>query len=117
MVFTAPEWEAYCDSLLPLSVEMAIAKEQKLERPNWIGWNDIVEAMTGILLEKGFSRISPIKAGYFGSCILDDDDDMEKFSKELKLKLIAHNQQVRDRLHSKDETDDVLGNEDATAGE
>ena len=92
------DWDAFCDSLLPDAVELAL-KDSK----SWVGWPDIVDAMVEILASKGYVKMksSVPEKNYFGSSIIRErekrDDDC--LSDELIKKMAAHNEQLESKLY------------------
>ena len=53
-------WEAFCDRLLPQALERVLADPP----PGFIKWEDIVEALAGLLEEQGFRRLQVPLAVY-----------------------------------------------------
>ena len=106
---TQEEWTAKTQGLVDASVKKILEENEH----GWIGWQDIVNNMVGLLEEQGFTRIKTIQSGFWGGNIIDDAEDavmrgdhfcekeLKSISEPILTKLLAHNQKIRDKIHKR----------------
>jgi len=94
--FSGPEmtqdgFQSMCDSLLEVAAMGALLSENN--RNDYIGWNEIVEAMIPFLEANGFTHINPTKVDYSGPGIIDAIDDWHKTDKlgDVAQQIVNHN--------------------------
>ena len=106
-------WENYCDSLLPEAIDLAIKNNstETRDRPMWVGWSEITDAMAEILAQRGYEELNPPEKVYWGSNIIRNNSDINRFVKESsnidktleKLsKVMDHNKLVEKDLYGAD---------------
>lgn len=88
------DWEKLCDDLMPQAVEIALSKNSKIS----IGWPEIVESLVEALQSKGYKKIKPDEACYWGSTIICDDDNEPDLTTELIEKICKHNDKLKGDL-------------------
>ena len=77
-------WENYCDSLLPEAIDLAIKNNstETRDRPMWVGWSEITDAMAEILAQRGYEELRPPEKTYWGSNIIRSKSDTKRFIEE-----------------------------------
>lgn len=77
-------WENYCDSLLPEAIDLAIKNNstETRDRPMWVGWSEITDAMAEILVQRGYEEVQPTEKVYWGSNIIRNNGDTKRFAEQ-----------------------------------
>ena len=84
------DWKKYCDSFVDKAVQNLLKKEDK----RLIGWNSIACEIVELLKKEGYKIFEPLKADYFGSCIIRDNKNKQNLiSQSLFEKVKKHNEE------------------------
>lgn len=91
------DWEKFCDDLMPEAVERTLQKTKET-----IGWPEIIETLIEILQTKGYIKVKPEEACYWGSTIICDDDHEEPdLTPELIEKICKHNDEWEEDVNKR----------------
>lgn len=94
-----PDWQAFCDGLLPEAVARAIQGKVQTDHPSWVGWYSITEALVALLDEHGYTKVEPAEALYNGPIIIKTEGDGEnRLAAPQLTAVLEHNAQVQRRL-------------------
>jgi hypothetical protein len=104
LLLSREQWRELCDSLLDEAAARAV--KEMSEREVWVGWNEIVNKVADLLKQKGFIELDSVKSDYFGSCIIDSEDEAERLPEAAKKLVLEYNKNLRSKLHEEDGTED-----------
>ena len=73
------DWDKYCRSFLDEAIDRALDSAE-----GWVGWPEIVESLSNILCDHGYTKLNPTEKIFFGSTIIrDKSDDNESEDRHL----------------------------------
>ena len=104
---TKVSFERLCDRLVPEATKRVLATRD--DDSGWVGWQDIVEQLPGLLEEEGFLNISPVRHVYSGNGIIGHPfrrgkcyiEPVDRKLKQMLDEVIKHNKKVQKGLDAR----------------
>ena len=100
IIFIGPildNWKDYCNSFVDEAAKKVLSEER-----GWCGWGDIVKELCIMLEKKGYKRIKPDEANFFGGNIIGhikSENDQYGLSDEVYKLVKDHNDKIAKELY------------------
>lgn len=106
---TGEAWQAYCNDLLTIAAKQILLCS--FVGP-YIGWDTLTDHVCGLLENRGWKKVEPAKAGFWGSIIIDDlssdaGEPMALLGDSAKA-IIEHNNRVKNGDNDSQENEVAL---------
>jgi hypothetical protein len=98
-------WEEYCKSFVKEAIKRALAKAQKIkvedDEDATIGFNNILDSIIEILMEKGYEKKEYPEYLMWGTCGIDKSrDELKNYEAGIFDEIFEHNKKTYEE-HSK----------------